>query len=191
MPRMSDAEKKKSHQRIVSSAARMVREKGIDAISVSEVMQAAGLTHGGFYRHFKSKEDLVAAAVHHAVDDVLSDFEAAAGDRPDAARTGYIDRYLSVDHAVNTGKGCPLAALGGELARLAGGPAEQGNEAVQRTHDLLGGKDDPEQAYAVMGLLIGTVTLARLRPEAREPILKAGRVALEGLLRDEAWRETS
>ena len=61
MPRMSEAEKQKSHRRILDAAARLFRERGIEATSVADVMKAAGMTHGGFYRHFDSKEDLVSA----------------------------------------------------------------------------------------------------------------------------------
>ncbi|MGB0904935.1 MAG: TetR family transcriptional regulator, partial [Mangrovicoccus sp.] len=67
MARQSKAEKQKSHARILEAAAQVFREKGIEATSLADVMTAAGLTHGGFYRHFASKEALVAAAFHHAV----------------------------------------------------------------------------------------------------------------------------
>ena len=77
MPRMSEAEKRKSHRRILDAASRLMREKGIGSTSVSDVMKAARLTHGGFYRHFSSKDELVAAAFQHAVDDVVKGIEAA------------------------------------------------------------------------------------------------------------------
>ena len=77
MPRMSEAEKQRSHSRIVDAAARLFRKRGIEATSVADVMKAAGMTHGGFYRHFASKADLVAAAFQHAVDDVVAKVEQA------------------------------------------------------------------------------------------------------------------
>ncbi|MEL6618022.1 MAG: helix-turn-helix domain-containing protein, partial [Pseudomonadota bacterium] len=77
MPKMSADEKRQSHERILKAASRLFRERGIEATSVADVMKAAGLTHGGFYRHFSSKDALVAAAFGHAVDEVLSAVEAA------------------------------------------------------------------------------------------------------------------
>ena len=112
MPRMSEAEKRKSHDRILDAASRLFRERGIEATSVSDVMKAAGLTHGGFYRHFGSKEELVGAAFRAAVEEVQSELR--------AARQRYLALYLSTEHLCDRAHGCPLAALGAEVARLDG-----------------------------------------------------------------------
>jgi AcrR family transcriptional regulator len=77
MPRVSNEEKQRNHNKIVDAAARLFRENGIEMTSVADVMKAAGLTHGGFYRHFGSKEDLISAALDRAVDDVLKEGEEA------------------------------------------------------------------------------------------------------------------
>lgn len=183
MPRMSEAEKQRSHSRILDAAALMLRERGIEATSVADVMKAAGMTHGGFYRHFASKEELVSAAFSHAVDSVVSDMErettSASRSR---GRQAYIETYLSPAHVEDLGRGCPLAAMGTELARAGGSPAHAGANATARMADLL--RDDPEsstdQGLAAMALLIGTVTLARLADteEEAERTLQAGRTGI-------------
>src|SRR3989337_618976 len=118
MPRMSREEKARTHARIVEVAAGMFRKNGIAATGVADVMKSAGLTHGGFYRHFASKDDLAAAAISHAVAISLAELEEAEGlEAKRAALRRYIDRYLSDDHVGNPRDGCPLAALGPEASR--------------------------------------------------------------------------
>jgi len=190
MPRMSEAEKQKSHKRILDAASQLFRERGIEATSVSDVMKAAGLTHGGFYRHFDSKEALVSSAFKAAVDDVLTNVETASpGAQHRAARSDYIARYLSEEHIKDRGRGCPLAALGTELARQDGPTNDAAWDAVERMAQALGSDDPPgkDRGYVTMALLLGTVTLARLagsRAEAHA-ILDAGKQA-ENLL-EQHW----
>ncbi|WP_319532759.1 helix-turn-helix domain-containing protein [uncultured Cohaesibacter sp.] len=94
-----------NRQRILSEAARLFREKGVDAVSVAEVMQAAGLTHGGFYGHFQSKDELVCKTMEQMTDheEAYPSFEAFA------------KHYLSCEHRDNAGEGCATAALGLEF----------------------------------------------------------------------------
>ena len=184
MPRMSEAEKQKSHGRILDAAARLLRERGIEATSVGDVMKAAGMTHGGFYRHFDSKDDLVAAAFMRAVDHVVCDMEAAPtkSDR-NAARGAYIDRYLSTAHVHNRGNGCPLASLAADLARVDGPSRHLASETVARMAGLLAETETGEdtKGRAIMAMLLGTVALARLYDDddAIEKVLEAGRSAVE------------
>ncbi|NTF34400.1 TetR/AcrR family transcriptional regulator [Rhizobium skierniewicense] len=95
-----------NRRRILDSASRLFRSKGVDAVSVAEVMQCAGLTHGGFYGHFSSKDDLVAQALLHIL---TSDVEGPF------SLLGYLEQYLSADHRDNPGEGCPFAALASEM----------------------------------------------------------------------------
>ncbi|WP_420333918.1 TetR/AcrR family transcriptional regulator [Roseibium sp.] len=190
MPRMSEAEKLRSHKRILEKAAKLFRERGVDAPSVSDVMQAAGLTHGGFYRHFKSKEDLVVSAFRLAVDDVLANMEAAeTQEERAAAREDYIDTYLSMCHVDNRGNGCPLAALAGELSRGSQDAKAEGLHAVERVSEQLREGTDTGQGIALLALMLGTVTLARLAEEGADAqaILDAGRNGSELIQKD--WRE--
>ncbi len=182
MPRMSAAEKQKSHERILEAAARLMRECGIEATSVADVMQAAGLTHGGFYKHFPSKQALVAEAFRHAAEGLLSEAETAPdGPARAEARARYMARYLSGQHMRDAGYGCPVAALGADLARNQGPARSEATRALERMAAILGpdapGKDD--SGLALTALLVGTVTLARLadRPELSARILEAGRRA--------------
>lgn len=191
MPRVSEAEKQKSHNKILEAAARMLRTEGTEATSVSDVMQAAGLTHGGFYRHFKSKDDLVSAAFRKAVDDVLKDMEQAPGDTErNKARRDYIDTYLSKGHIDNRGEGCPLASLANDLGRGEDAARREGMAAVDRVSALLKTGDAAAQGTALLALMVGTVTLARLAENKKtiEAVLAAGRTGAD--LLEECWPET-
>lgn len=182
MPRMSETEKRKSHKRILDAAAQIVRSRGVDGTSVSDVMQAAGLTHGGFYRHFSSKDDLVAAAFRKAVDDVLSEMEnAETAKTKTEARRDYIDTYLSQCHVDNRGEGCPLAALAADLSRDDGDARREGFAAVERVTALLKVGPDTAQGTALLALMLGTVTLARLAEtdDAAGVVLEAGRQGVD------------
>jgi TetR/AcrR family transcriptional repressor of nem operon len=179
---MSREEKARTHARIVEVAAGMVRENGIAATGVAEVMKAAGLTHGGFYRHFASKDDLVAAAISHAVTTSLAELEEAEGHvAKSAALLNYVDRYLSDLHVGNPRDGCPLAALGPEAPRssprISNALDEGGVEAVRVLTAAMNGRR--ETASALMATLLGTVVMARMAGSrrCRQLTLSAGRKA--------------
>ncbi len=116
--RYSAEHKAQNHDNIVSFAARSFREHGADSSGIGTVMKKAGLTKGGFYRHFRSKDDLFVEAVARALEETGSGMVAAAKSAPEgqALRT-IIERYLSVGHANSPGSGCVRATLGPELAR--------------------------------------------------------------------------
>jgi TetR/AcrR family transcriptional repressor of nem operon len=96
----------------------MLRERGLEAASIADVMHEAGMTHGGFYKHFKSKNDLVRAAVRFAFDEIIERFDRreATGGRDDAL-AAYVEEYLSLAHIAHSGAGCPVAALGADAGR--------------------------------------------------------------------------
>lgn len=182
MPRMSREEKARTHARIVEVAAGMFRENGIAATGLVDVMKAAGLTHGGFYRHFGSKDDLVAAAISHAVSMSLADLERAEGlEAKASAVRSYIDRYLSDEHVGIPRDGCPLAALGPEAPRSStrvSSALEDGSiRAIAALAAAMNGQR--EAAAALMATLLGTVVMARMATShrCREQILLAGRRA--------------
>jgi len=107
-----------NHERILSVAARSFREHGGDSSGIGAVMKRVGLTKGGFYRHFKSKDDLFVKAVARALDETGRDMVEVAKSAPEGqALRAIIERYLSVGHAKSPGSGCVRAALGPELAR--------------------------------------------------------------------------
>ncbi|WP_298964615.1 TetR/AcrR family transcriptional regulator [uncultured Roseibium sp.] len=182
MPRMTEAEKRKSHKRILDAAARLFRERGTETTSVADVMKAAGLTHGGFYRHFNSKDELVAEAFKNAVDNVLAEMESALSKAQlQAARDSYIETYLSQRHVKNRGEGCPLAALAGDLSRGASDARHEGFDGVERVSALLKEGEDQSQGIAMLALMLGTVTLARLADTdaSADAILDAGSKGVE------------
>ena len=116
--RYSLEHKAQNHENILSVAARSFREHGGDSSGIGTVMKKVGLTKGGFYRHFKSKDDLFVEAVARAFDEMGSGMLETAKSAPEGkALRAIIERYLSPRHANSPGMGCVAAALGGELAR--------------------------------------------------------------------------
>jgi len=110
--------KQATRQRIVEAAAAAFRERGVAGVSVAEIMRRAGLTHGGFYAHFASKDELLAAALEHATAQVTSMLETSAKNQPAPDQLLSIAlAYLSPPHLAHPERGCPVAALGPELAR--------------------------------------------------------------------------
>ena len=116
--RYSREHKAQSHEKILSVAARSFRERGGDSSGIGTVMKKVGLKKGGFYRHFKSKNDLFVEAVARALDETGKSMEEVAKSAPGGqSLRAMIERYLSIDHANSPGSGCVRAALGPELAR--------------------------------------------------------------------------
>jgi TetR/AcrR family transcriptional repressor of nem operon len=116
--RYSPEHKAQNHEKILSVAARSFRERGGDSSGIGTVMKKVGLKKGGFYRHFKSKDDLFVEAVARALDETGKGMEEVAKSAPEGqALRAIIERYLSVGHANSPGSGCVRATLGPELAR--------------------------------------------------------------------------
>lgn len=159
--RHSQAEKAKSRKRIVEIAATRIREQGTEAPGVAEIMRAAGMTHGGFYKHFVSRDELVAAAFEQAwteSDDKLAELMSDTTD-PLAA---FVDWYVSMQHVTHPGEGCAVAALGCDVARggddLRGAYREQVESYLVMLERLLGTR---EQATVALATLVGAVSVAR------------------------------
>lgn len=113
----SRAEKAETHERIVSLASKRFREKGLTGIGIAELMKEAGLTVGGFYKHFDSRDGLVAEALGSAVGPWESLLRAAASGGPPVTYDSLIDSYLTEAHRDHPGTGCPVGALAGDVAR--------------------------------------------------------------------------
>ncbi len=116
--RYSDSHKEETRKKVLRAAAAAVRAKGPDGVGVAEIMAEAGLTHGGFYAHFKSKEALVAAAIEEAFGQSRRRFarmtEAMTSDEALAA---FVDAYVSTEHRNNPQRGCPISTLTNDLPR--------------------------------------------------------------------------
>jgi TetR/AcrR family transcriptional repressor of nem operon len=113
----SMAEKAKTHQRIVALASKRFREKGLAGIGIADLMKEAGLTVGGFYKHFDSRDDLVAEAVGSALGTWKRQLDTAASGGPPVTYESLVDDYLSKAHRDHPGTGCPVGALAGDFAR--------------------------------------------------------------------------
>src|SRR5258705_12658622 len=166
--RVSRAQAARSRERILDAAARRFRERGLDGIGVADLMKDAGFTHGGFYAHFESKEDLMAQACARALDGSLERWQRLFEADPDDALRAIVERYLSPKHLSNPGAGCTLAALGSDLARH--GPGVRGvvTARLKGLMDILArampGRARAarrRKALAAYASLVGALVLAR------------------------------
>jgi TetR/AcrR family transcriptional repressor of nem operon len=181
--RVSQQEKDRSHQRIVEGAARLFRKHGIETTSVGDVMTEAGLTHGGFYRHFDTKDALAAAAIQSAFEEIGEAIDAQAKQRtPRAAVAEYFAHYLSDVHVQHPEFGCPAAALGGEVARGSDELKREFGAGFNRVLSTLAkgyaGSECEKREAAIreLALRAGAVMLARASdPETAEAVLAACR----------------
>jgi len=173
------------HRRIVKDASRRVRAKGLTGAAVAAVMQDAGLTHGGFYKHFGSKDKLLVESLSEAFREIAEYMVRVAEQAPPG--TGWkaiVKAYLSPEHCEHPERGCPMAALAPELARADKGmkPAIAKDVASYQNQMLrfMPGRRrvDKERAFfAIFSTLIGAVAIARTQPDAasREKVLGSAR----------------
>jgi TetR/AcrR family transcriptional regulator, transcriptional repressor for nem operon len=164
----SQEDKEKHHARIVAIAARRVREKGLDGISIADLMKDAGLTHGGFYRHFGSREDLIADAVERALGEWIQQ-RAKRDPKPPAKRfQAAVDEYLSTNHRNSPGSGCAVAALSSEAWRGGKRVRQAYTRQVKLYLSLLEGVLDGRRrqvarrdSILALSALVGAVGMAR------------------------------
>lgn len=183
MARASREQRALHHEQILENAARLVRERGTDGISVPEVMAASGLTPGGFYKHFESKDDLLAqaSAVAFAARDATLTRITEQSPDPGAARERFLGDYLSTWHRDHPGQGCPGAALVTDVGRQGvAGPVRR--SYVDGVRDLVGalqelGDQDRPEALVELATMVGAVLLARATSgdELSEQFLAAAR----------------
>jgi TetR/AcrR family transcriptional regulator, transcriptional repressor for nem operon len=167
-----------NRERIVATAARLFRDNGFDGVGIDAIMEAAGLTHGGFYRHFRSKDDLAAEAVTHGL---------AAGAARHAAvpsLEALVSGYLSPQHRANRNNGCVIAALGSDMARQGKQVRRALTASVRAEIDRLAGWTDGSNAVArrqvaiaTLAGMVGALILARAVEDVAlsDEILAAGR----------------
>ncbi len=166
--RRSREAKVETHDAIVAKASQLFRERGVENTSVGDVMAQAGLTHGGFYRHFENKDALVAATVRTAFDgiiEVLEDRAAAVG-LGDAVKE-YFDDYLSDGHVANPGIGCPVPSLGSEIARGSDELKAEFGAGFNRSLAVIAkglpneGAPNRDAAIRELAMRIGAIVIAR------------------------------
>ena len=184
----------RTRERIVRSAAAAFRARGVDGVSVGEVMEGAGLTHGGFYAHFASKDALLQAALGQAARETEAALlHQALASADDAGRLAAIaEAYLSPQHVAHPERGCPVAALAPEIARSGGGAhAELARGIRSRIEWMRGlaprqarGGRAAERAIGTLACMVGGVVLARgVGPEGSAALLKACRAFLRRALK--------
>jgi len=161
----SQAEKARSRERILNEAATQIREAGIDALSIGSLMQQVNLTHGGFYGHFASRSDLIAAALEQAL--AAGEAAARASRDPDkpVSLNAMARSYLSRTHRDSRKSGCAIAALISDVGR-----ADEQHRAVMESHieafiakvaHVLGDEDD-EQAIMAVSAMVGALAISRV-----------------------------
>lgn len=164
---ITPSRKELSHQRIVEAAARALRRSGHDGVGVAEVMKEAGLTHGGFYAHFASREALIAEAIAHAgkasSESLMARAQARVG-RGASPFRALVEAYLADSHLSALEQGCPVAALASELPRQEGILREAGLSRVKGLIDRVSmvlAEADKADAGVVAASLVGSLQLAR------------------------------
>lgn len=185
MGRVSQAQAVENRERVVSVASRLFRERGTD-VSVADVMKAVGLTHGGFYGQFASKEALVEEATAQAFAELdgrrTRAVDAHAG-RRDAARKDIVDWYLSTGHRDGPADGCPSAGLAVDMARDAGDSAAHRTYAdgVRDFAEWLA-VEDGENGLVRLATMVGALLLARATEGSTlsDELLNAAREAVSG-----------
>ena len=197
--RVSKEQAEHNRQAIITAAARLFRERGYEAVGVAEVMSEAGFTHGGFYNHFASKEELAAETCRCTFEKHGAEAArelAAMGASKDALH-GQLDMYISAEHRDGIGTGCPTAAMVADAARQGGhvqaefakGIAEYLRSFEETLRADAPGRSNAEQrttAAALLAQSVGTLVLARAVAEAdpkmSNELLAAGRAAVATLL---------
>lgn len=178
-----------SRQRVIEVASKLFREHGLDGIGVADLMKSAGFTHGGFYRHFGSKEELMAEACTRAVDASVSKLRERIDQTPENPLAAVMSSYLSSAHCEHPGEGCALAALGSEASRHGEAVRHAMTQGIREFIDLLTmivpGRSKSaryEKALATYASMVGAVVLARNvdDPALAEQILQSVSTSILG-----------
>ena len=184
--RYSREHKQETHARIVRKASVRLREKGAHGIGVADLMKEAGLTHGGFYPHFDSRDALVIEAFVYAMDRSLEHWRKVADETPPEKRLAMIiETYLSPTHRDDPGHGCAITSLGAEIARESPKTRRAFAAKMEQLIELIaeqipdGPKAARKQATALLATMMGTLVLSRIAGsgEFADEVLQAGKEA--------------
>jgi TetR/AcrR family transcriptional repressor of nem operon len=172
--RKSKADTARTRKRIVETASKQFRRHGISDAGLSRLMAAAGLTHGGFYRHFASKDQLVTEACHEALISLTDGLDVhIAGKSPNHALPLLLEKYLSRTHRDQPATGCVLAALGSELARSDAATRNAATDGFLRLAGLVARQlkalppdEAQDRSLAIAAAMVGAITLSRIVTDA-------------------------
>ncbi len=188
--RYSREHKQETHARIVRKASVRLREKGAHGVGVADLMKEAGLTHGGFYAHFDSRDALVIEAFGYAMDRSIEHWRKLAEDTPPEKRlSAIVESYLTPSHRDDPGHGCAITSLGAEVARESPRTRRAFAAKVEQLIDLMADqianvprKAARKQAAGMLATMMGSLVLARIAGsgEFSDEILQAGREAVLG-----------
>lgn len=179
--RYDSEHKARTHRRIVRSASRQLRKKGLNGPAVSTLMKASGLTHGGFYKHFSSRDDLVVEAIEESLRELTQTLIDAA--ERSGSRTPWksmIETYLSLERCDGADRGCPIAALAPDIARTPFAMKQRISAAILKFREdlipFMPGRTSKEKSsnfLMIMTSMVGTIAIARTMPEVavRQAIL--------------------
>jgi len=177
--------KARIHRRIVRNASRQLRAKGLNGPAVTTLMKAAGLTHGGFYRHFGSRDDLVVEAVEESLQELRDRLIAAAKQaEPGESWKAMVRSYLSLERCDRPDEGCPIAALAPDMARTPPALKQRIAAAILKLRQgllpFMPGRSAEEKAanfLAIFSSMVGTIAIARTMPDpaVRQRILNTVR----------------
>ena len=167
--RVSCIQAEENRQTVINVASRLFRERGFDGIGLKDLMEGAGLTQGGFYKQFASKEDLAAQASRRAMESATVRWSDATAANPEDPLGAVIAFYLSTDHRDEKMDGCPIVALGSDAARQSS-DVKASFEAGIKAHleilsRLIAETDDEEskgKAMAILSTMVGALTLSRV-----------------------------
>ena len=188
--RYSKEHKQETHARIVKKASVRLREKGAHGIGVADLMKEAGLTHGGFYAHFDSREALVIEAFAYAMDRSIEHWrKMAAETSPEKRLSTIVDSYISTVHRDDPGRGCAVPTLGAEIARESAKTRRAFSAKLEQLIDVMADqipgvprKTARRQAMGTLATMMGTLVMSRVAGsgELSEEILVSGREAALG-----------
>jgi TetR/AcrR family transcriptional regulator, transcriptional repressor for nem operon len=175
MRRTAPSRKEASHERIVDAASRAIRRSGYGGTAVADIMKDAGLTHGGFYAHFASREAMLAEAADRAgAESVAALTRVVAAAPPREALQALLRAYLSKAHVEGAETGCPLAALGSEMPRQAPEVRRAATRRIKEMIDLVGRQSPDwgqpgahEHALVTVATMVGALLLARAVDDRR------------------------
>jgi TetR/AcrR family transcriptional regulator, transcriptional repressor for nem operon len=187
--RYDSEHKQRTREKVLKVAAKAIRAQGPHRVGVAAVMGKAGLTHGGFYAHFESKDDLVAAAIGQMFEEARGNWERLTqAKQPAAALAAYIDFYLSAAHRDAVSAGCPIPILAPESRRLGKPSRDQFAAGVSRLTErlrsqleLLGTPTAADEASSMLAEMIGALALARAEQDGArsDAILNASKQRLK------------